>query len=119
MKKKLFTCFIALGFLLTCTTVFAQNDEPEVVTPTTPRWVSNIGYWVVEDNIHTPKYNIIYFYNNDNMLVYKEALNGVALKLKKRTTKMRLKKLVDQTVMAYMQKQKASENEMLVAKLIK
>lgn len=119
MKKKLFICLITLVFSFTCTTGFAQNNEREVVTKATPKWVSDFGYWVVESNINTPKHNIIYFYNNDNILVYKETLEGTTLKLNKRNTKMRLKKLVDQTVAAYAQNQKADENKMLVATLVK
>lgn len=118
MKKNLFSCLIIAVFVLASVTAFAQHNEGVDVTNTTPKWVPNHGYWVVQSNINTPKNHIIYFYNNDNILVYKEALEGT-IKLKKRNTRMRLKTLVDQTVAAYAQNQKVDENIMLVATLVK
>ena len=96
---------------------FAQED---VVTPAknfVPKWVSTMGYWVVESNIHTPRHNILYCYDNNNVLVYKETKDGTVINVKKRRTKMLLKKLVEQTVTAYVQKQKTAESEMMVKSL--
>ena len=119
MKKTLYT--LAFTMMLACfsATAFAQDDATETTTHAIPKWVSKMGYWMVETNINTPKHNIVYFYNNDNVMVYKETMDGVVLKLDKRRTKMRLKKLVDQTVTAYHQKQIATENGMLVVNQIK
>ena len=65
MKKQLFVTLF-LGLILH-TALFAQDKARD-----TPEWVSDKGWWVVESNIHTPKKHIVYFYNNDGVLVYKE-----------------------------------------------
>jgi hypothetical protein len=119
MKKTLYAiaCITMLfGF---SATAFAQKNITETTTHSTPKWISKMGFWIIESNINRPKHNIVYFYNNHNILVYKETTDGFVLDLDRRRTKMRLKKLVDQTVMAYAQKQSAAENEMLVANQIK
>ncbi|MGE5105912.1 MAG: hypothetical protein ACM3H8_00070, partial [Sphingobacteriales bacterium] len=67
----------------------------------------------------TPDKSVVYFYTNDNVLVYKEKMNGVVLNLKKRKTKMQLKQVLEQSVYAYEQKHHSSENEMWVANTIK
>jgi hypothetical protein len=118
MKKTSFAFALTIACVMTATTGFAQSDETAITLRPTPRWVPKKGYWVAESNIHTPKHHTIYFYNNDNVLVYKETLDGIVLKLDKRRTKMRLKKMVDQTVAAYAKRQKAAADQMLVAKLI-
>lgn len=121
MKKIFFAISFTLSLSFFSVVVFAQSEEEateKTVSPT-PKWVSEKGYWVVESNIQTPKVNIIYFYNNDNILLYKENVNGLVINLKKRRVKMGLKKVLDQSVIAFNQKQKSAENEMLVMNLIK
>lgn len=119
MKKNLFIVGLTLAFAFAAASGFAQESNDATVAHHTPKWVSTMGYWVAESNINTPKHNTLYFYNNDDVLVYKETMDGVVLKLNKRRIKTRLKKLVDQTVTAFAQKQTVAVNEMLVAKLIK
>lgn len=64
----------------------------------TPKWVSKYGFWQIETNIHTPGKNIVYFYNNDQTLIYKENLDGVVLNLEKKRVKMRLKKALEKAI---------------------
>lgn len=118
MKKLLFAISFNLFFSLFSISVFAQTEEDQTKTPV-PKWVSDNGYWVVETNVKTPKINTIYFYNNDNVMLYKEKVEGVVIKLKKRSVKMNLKKVLDQSITAYNEKQKASEDQMLVANIIR
>lgn len=118
MKKILFATGFSLMLSFISVAALAQTEEGTTAI-STPKWVSDNGYWIVETNIHTPKINTIYFYNNDNVLVYKEQLNGVVIKLKKRSVKMNLKKVLDQSVTAYNKRQTAGENEMLVMNLLK
>ena len=66
-----------------------------------PKWVSEKGFWQIETNIHTPDKNIVYFYNNDNVLVYKENVNGVVFDLQKKSVKMRLKRALEAAVVAW------------------
>jgi hypothetical protein len=117
MKQKFTFPCLPLFFVIASVTGFAQRNEPEGVRLSTPKWISEIGYWVVEDSIDSVNHYTVYLYNNNNILVYKETVDGCRLDLNKRKTKMRLKKLVDQTVMAYAQRPKVSENKMLVLHL--
>ena len=77
-----------------------QNKE-QSNTSRSPRWVSEKGYWVVESNIKTPKNSIVYFYTNDQKLVYTEKINGMVLNTSKRKTRMKLKKVLDKVVNAW------------------
>lgn len=72
--------------------------------PKFPSWVSDKGYWVVESNIHSPLHHVIRFYNNDNELLYKETLTGIKLDPEKRKVKMKLKKILESTVLAWKKK---------------
>lgn len=63
-----------------------------------PKWVSKQGFWQIETNIHTPRKNIVYFYNNDQTLIYKENLDGVVLDLEKKRVKMRLKRALETAI---------------------
>jgi hypothetical protein len=74
--------------------------------PEIPKWVSDKGYWVIESNIHTPLDHIVSFYNNDQVLLYKETLNGVKLDPEKRRVKMKLKKLLEAAAFAWEKKKK-------------
>lgn len=121
MKKIVFATSFTLLLNFFSVAVFAQISEETIETTAyaTPKWVSDIGYWVVESNIYTPKVNIVYFYNNDNLMVYKENVNGVVINLKKRRVKMGLKKALKQSILAFNQKPRSTENKMLVVNLIK
>jgi hypothetical protein len=61
----------------------------------TPGWISNKGFWQIESNIHSPDTCIVYFYNTENVLVYREHLKGIKLDLRKARVKMRLKKALE------------------------
>ncbi|MCW3089512.1 MAG: hypothetical protein JWP81_581 [Ferruginibacter sp.] len=119
MKKNFLMLLITIVIGGFSAHAFTQDSLPKSSIHRIPKWISANGYWVLENNIHTPKYNILYFYNNDNVLVYKEITDGVILKLNKRKMKKRLKKLVDQTVISFVKNQKAGENEMLVMNMIR
>lgn len=77
------------------------------------------GYWVVESNLHNPASSRLYFYNNDNVLLYTEDVEGMVINISKRRTKMKLKKVLEQSVVLYAQRKKAGENEMLVINTIR
>lgn len=74
MKKIIFSISFSLLLNFFSIAVFAQWAEETIQTIAypTPKWVSEKGYWFAESNIHTLKVNTIYFYNNNNVLVYKE-----------------------------------------------
>lgn len=79
-----------------------------------PSWVSDKGWWVVESNIHSPKQHIVYFYNNEGVLVYKEKLEGIRLKPEKAAIKMHLKEVLEASVLAWEKQHLLKENESLV-----
>jgi hypothetical protein len=100
--------------LLMQTAVFGQN-KPIV----SPEWVSEKGWWMVESNIHSPKQHIVYFYNNDGVLVYKEKIEGMRLNPEKRSIKMRLKKALETAIVTWEQQHQINENESLVLNSLK
>ncbi|WP_276479389.1 hypothetical protein [Paraflavitalea pollutisoli] len=100
---------------------FAQDEETTSSTaaPTTPRWVSEKGYWIIESNIHVPKQYTVRFYNNDQVMIYKEEVKGVALKVERRKVKMHLKRVLETALIAWNKQQQAKENEGWVANAIR
>ena len=78
--------------------MFAQNGFKKTKTP---RWVSQKGFWQIQSNINTPDKNIVYFYNNENVLVYKENVDGVVFDLQKKRVKMRLKRALETAILAW------------------
>ena len=114
MKQHFKTLLYVLLFTMLSSSVMAQEDKPE-----TPKWYSEKGYWVVESNIHTPLDHIIRFYNNDNVLLYKESVSGIKLDPSKRKTKMKLKKILESSVDTWQQAKVMEENKDYVAKSLK
>lgn len=84
----------ALSFLFASATN-AQEEEPRQETP---KWVSEKGYWVVESNKKTPKGAIVYFYTNENILVYKEEIKNQKLKLSRKKTLLRFKAALEEAI---------------------
>ena len=84
--------------ILTSSAMFAQERYKKAKAP---RWVSEKGFWQIESNIHTPQNNIVYFYNNENVLVYKENVDGVVFDLQKKSVKMRLKRALEAAIVAW------------------
>ncbi|HEV8283477.1 MAG TPA: hypothetical protein VGQ09_04165 [Chitinophagaceae bacterium] len=119
MKKQILTLLMAVilcSFTATCS---AQEEQENYYTPTTPKWISVKGYWTIESNIKTPKNSIIYFYNNENNLVYKEKIEGMKINLKRRKVLMHLKNVLEQSVIAWEKQHILKQDEMLVATALK
>jgi hypothetical protein len=107
MKKQLLvTLLLGLGIQAA---IFAQNKPRNA-----PEWVSEKGWWVVESNIHAPKQHIVYFYNNDGVLVYKEKIEGLRINPSKKITRIQLKQVLETTVLAWEKQHRLKENEALV-----
>ena len=101
----------------------AQFQEPAqedvsygMPKPETPKWVSDKGYWVVKSNKKTPKESTVYFYNNENTLVYQEEIKNQKLKLKKKTL-LKLKAALEEAVNSYEKGIWASRNEIVLQHL--
>lgn len=99
--------------LLLASLFFVQASAWSQPAPATkhagPRWVSEKGYWIIENNLHIPKKYVVYFYTNEGQLVHKQHIEGVTLKVHKRKVKMRLKRSLETAVLTY-QKSQESEN---------
>lgn len=121
--KHYFNLLTVIACLLLGQVTASAQEEAELFsvnsTPTPPCWVSEKGYWVVASNINQPKQYVITFYNNDQVMVYKEEVKGVKLKLHRCKTKMHLKKVLETALLAWSQQQLANENQGWVAKVIK
>lgn len=117
--KKCLNLLIVLACLLIGSTVALAQDEETSTAPATPRWVSEKGYWVVESNVKIPKQYTIRFYNNDQLMVYQEQVQGIVLKLQKRSVKMNLKKVLEAAVLAWEKQRQPKENEGWVVNAIR
>ncbi|WP_205513446.1 hypothetical protein [Longitalea arenae] len=103
MKKHFFTALLAglLGHIA----LPAQDKKP-----VPPAWASDKGWWVVQSNIHTPKQNIVYYYNNEGVLVYKVKVEGKRLDPAKKRIRMQLKQVLEASVLAW-EKQHQSHSQ--------
>jgi|GEM_PF-1023238 len=86
---------IVAGFIV-CLAAALPAAAQEDVRPV-PSWVSDRGYWVVENSTDS---SIVYFYNNDNQLLYKEKVKG-QLNASRKKTKLWLTKELEQVVTAW------------------
>ncbi len=115
MKKNLRTLILLVLFSITSIIAIAQESETAVKA--TPKWISDKGYWVIESNIKTPTTSVVNFYNTANVLIYSEKVEGVRLNIKRKQTCMRLKKALDQSLIAWEKLQ--PNNEQLVKTIFK
>lgn len=104
-------------FTLVSSILFAQENDG--TTHSTPGWISDKGYWVIESNIKMPDTSVIHFYNNKNLEVYTEKLQGITLNLKKRKTLMGLKKVLDRSLIAWEQSHRSKDDAQLVSNILK
>lgn len=105
MKKHLYSLLIVLFFAASFSaSAQAQKARAKCISP--------LGYWVVQGNKNTPLHNTVYFYNNQNLLVYSEKLDGVKMNINKRKTLLKLKSALEQAIVAWQNGQK--QNNLLV-----
>lgn len=112
MKKNIKPALIVIAFSLISIISFSQKQS-------SPRWLSDKGYWVIEGNINKPLDHIIRFYNNDNVMVYKETVTGIKLNPGKRRVRMKLKKVLETSLVAWEKKQGPSEEMAYVQAILK
>lgn len=114
MKQKTKTWMAAIALCFISISSFAQEKQTRI-----PAWVSGKGYWVLESNIYSPLDHIIWFYNNNNVLIYKERVTGIKLDPTKRRVKMKLKKALETSALVWEQKKTVEENKNYVAAIFK
>jgi hypothetical protein len=83
-------------WIVAATGLFAQ--EQLTGRNKTPRWISDKGSWQIESNIHSPDTSIVYFYDNQKVLVYKEHVKGIVLDLNDKRIRMRLKRALEKAL---------------------
>lgn len=96
--KRIFVCSCAAFAHLLSLSGHAQDNASK---NTQADCVSFKGYWVAETNKQSPKEAIIYFYNNENLLVYKKEIKDQKLKLNKTATRLQLKATLEDAIAAY------------------
>lgn len=96
MKKEIKQMIFASGFSLFAAMGWAQDEMPS-----TPKWVSDKGYWVVETNLNQPRQYSIRFYNNEHQLVGRKDLTGIKLNIHKRKTRMMLRESLESSLEAW------------------
>jgi len=101
MKQRIKNIFLAGLLILSAGLIYCQNNSHP-----SPPWVSDQGYWVEETNIHSPMSHVIRFYNNENVLIYTQQLEGVKLDIHKRKVKMKLKKALETALLLSEQNKK-------------
>src|SRR5688500_206960 len=116
MKSLLKLCFVISVIVLANMPAKAQDEKSNKTA--VPRCVPEAGHWVAENNPHKPKQYTIYFYTNNHELVYKEKIEGVKLNLDSRRVKMRLKKVLETSLLAWREQRQPKENEGLVISLL-
>ena len=116
MKKQPYS-FLLTTFMIVSFFCFVQQGHSQ--NRAKAKCISSKGYWVIENNIKTPESNTIYFYNNDNVMVYQEKLEGIKINTKKRKTLLKLKSALEQAVVAWEGGHKATENNILVTTAFK
>jgi lipopolysaccharide export LptBFGC system permease protein LptF len=104
-------------WVLVTSQLFAQ--EQITTMNKTPRWISTKGFWQIESNIHSPDQNIVYFYNKENTLVYKEYVEGVIIDLNNKRVKMRLKRALEAALLSWNKTHLLQNDRELVSVLLK
>jgi hypothetical protein len=115
--KPFFVRLLATCLMLWLATNLQAQSDYEQEKPSVPKWVSDKGYWVVENNKKTPKESTVFFYNNEHMLVYKEEIRDQKLKLNKKKTLLRLKSVLEEAVTSYASGNWTNQNSLLAVRL--
>jgi hypothetical protein len=76
--------------------------------------MSGKGYWVIQNNLRTPKNSIIFFYTNQHELVYREAITGKRINTERIKTRKRLEAVLEQAVTAFQKEGMVKENQQMV-----
>ena len=97
---------ILLALLAITVSSFAFSQEINKPEP--------VGFWVVENNVKSPKESTVFFYNQDHVLVYKETVSGKKLNVSRKKTIKQLNAVLLQSVLVYEKEQVQRQNLHLV-----
>ncbi|MFT3826133.1 MAG: hypothetical protein QM731_19580 [Chitinophagaceae bacterium] len=113
MNKHLATA--AFTLLLSFSLISAKAQEKKSALP---QWVSEKGYWVVEDNVKVPKEHTVRFYNQHDVLVYQETVKGVRLNLNRKKVKVKLTRALEEAVIAWNRQQPFKQDDAVVMNIL-
>ena len=120
MKKTFGKYAAALALVFISFSSFSQDNDTQDnyidKSTKTPAWVSDNGYWMMENNIHQPLQYTVRFYNNQNVLVGKQEITGKKMNLKRKKVKMELKAMLESTLVAWNNQQPAADTAALAKK---
>lgn len=95
MKKILFLVLLSTGTI-------AKAQQAKTVAPIN-------GCWVVENNIKSPKKQIVKFYDDNQQLLYQEEYNLKVLSISKK----RIRRILDSALVSVLDKSKLNETSTL------
>jgi hypothetical protein len=99
---------ILLSFGLSSQAQTKLNNTVEIKT----------GFWQIESNIHSPKNSIVYFYNEDKELMYKESITGRRININRKKIRNQLNTVLEQSLLSWEREKIMKENQQwLAAKL--
>jgi hypothetical protein len=92
---------------------FALSSKAQTKLNTTPE--KETGFWVIESNKHSPKNSIVYFYNEDKELVYKESITGKRININRKKTRKQLNGVLEQCLLSWKKERTIKENQQWLA----
>ena len=104
--KKTFLLLQLTIVIFFCSSAVAQ-DRKSVSEP----------YWVVESNVKTPRHSVVHFYNSDNVVMYKETIDGKRVNINRPKTRRRLNDALKQVAQVWQKDHQMKEVKSLVAKM--
>lgn len=99
--KKTFLLLLLFSTLATS----AQDKKPAMPSE---------GFWVIENNVKTPKQSTVFFYNQDQTLIYKETISGKRLNVNRKKVVRRLNNALTQSLIAWNKEQVFRQNLQIV-----
>ncbi len=109
MKKSIMFLVIAVSIFTIPASAQKMKPSPE-------------PYWVVENNLKTPKNSVVCFYNTDHALMYKENIQNKKINVNREKTRRMLDAMLTEVATAWNQKKQLNGEEAwegLVAKKLK
>ena len=59
------------------------------------------GFWVIQNNVKSPKESVVFFYNSNKELIFKQTVSGKKLKVSRPKIVRRLNAALDEAIIAW------------------
>jgi hypothetical protein len=83
---------LSLVLIFTVTVLFAQHKKESMPAN---------GFWVIESQVSRPESSTVYFYNSDQVLIYKEVILGKKLNVTRKRTVKQLNAVLAHAIIAW------------------